>query len=93
MDRLKDENASLKEKVAKGPMAMPEFANAGEAEKRAAELMTRNAVVEEELKNYQKYMKTNMVRYQKEIAGLKKECSFWKKKAVEAGVPPNAYGG
>lgn len=60
-----------------------------DAERRGAELMTRNAVIEEELTNYQKYMKTNMSRYQREIVGLKKHVQWWKQKALDAGVPAN----
>ena len=57
--------------------------------KRAAELMTRNAVIEEELKNYQAYMKNAQMKFTKTVKKLKTHLSFWKKKAVAAGVSPD----
>ena len=62
-----------------------------ESERRIAELKTKNAVNEEELKNYKEYLKQNIGRYQKEIKALKSEREFWKNKAIEKGVPANAH--
>lgn len=56
MDRLKAENESLKSQVA---AKFEKFAGnySDDPDKKMAELMTRNAVLETELENYQKYMK------------------------------------
>ena len=51
--------------------------------------MTRNAVIEEELKNYQAYMKNAQMKFTKTVKKLKTHLSFWKKKAVAAGVSPD----
>jgi hypothetical protein len=56
VDRLKAENESLKSQVA---AKFEKFAGnySDDPDKKMAELMTRNAVLETELDNYQKYMK------------------------------------
>ena len=95
LKRLQSENERLKQQAANAPARaakpMPDFKNAGEAEKRAAELMTRNAIVEEELKSYQEYMKTTLQRHRKEVEEIKKEMRFWRDKAAEKGVSKSAY--
>jgi coiled-coil domain-containing protein 78 len=56
LDRLKAENKSMKEQLA---AKFEKFAGnySDDPDKKMAELMTRNAVLETELENYQKYMK------------------------------------
>jgi chromosome segregation ATPase len=90
-ERLVAEIESLKKQVM---AAQGENVAAGkyseDPNKRAAELMTRNAVIEEELKNYQAYMKSAQLKFTKTVKKLKHHLSFWKKKAVQAGVDPDS---
>jgi coiled-coil domain-containing protein 78 len=90
-ERLQAEIDSLKKQVmaAQGQnVAAGKYSD--DPNKRAAELMTRNAVVEEELKNYQSYMKSAQQKFTKTVKKLKTHLSFWKNKAVQAGVDPNS---
>mgnify|MGYP005699565635 CR=1 FL=1 len=76
------------EKVAK----LKELWGKGNTASQIAEIiggMTRNAVIEEELKNYQAYMKNAQMKFTKTVKKLKTHLSFWKKKAVAAGVSPD----
>ena len=83
---MRDDNAKLRASGGGGggPTSI-------DIERRVADLTTRNAVVEEELKNYKLYLKQNIGRYQKELKGLKGERDFWKTKAVSSGVAPESF--
>ena len=72
MDRIKAENKSMKEQLS---AKFEKFAGnySDDPDKKMAELMTRNAVLETELENYQKYMKATTKKYEKKIKDLKKK--------------------
>jgi hypothetical protein len=72
LDQLRAENKSLKEQVG---AKFEKFAGnySDDPDKKMAELMTRNAVLETELENYQKYMKATTKKYEKKIKDLKKK--------------------
>lgn len=72
VDKLKAEIKSLKEQLAaKFEKYAGNYSN--DPDKKMAELMTRNAVLETELENYQKYMKAATKKYEAKIKKLKKK--------------------
>ena len=72
VDKLKAEIKSLKEQLAaKFEKYAGNYSN--DPDKKMAELMTRNAVLETELENYQKYMKATTKKYEAKIKKLKKK--------------------
>ena len=70
VEKLRAEVKSLKEQVAaKFEKYSGNYSD--DPDKKMAELMTRNAVLETELENYQKYMKTATKKYEAKIKKLK----------------------
>ncbi len=57
-----------------------------ETEQRFTELLVKHTIAEEELRNYQAYMRTSLGRYQREILELKKASTWWREQALDAGV-------
>jgi hypothetical protein len=53
---------------------------------KAAALMTQNTVLEQEMVNYRKYMKTTVEKNQKLTKKLKKQLGWWKEQAASKGV-------
>ena len=48
--------------------------------------MTQNTVLEQEMVNYRKYMKTTVEKNQKLTKKLKKQLGWWKEQAASKGV-------
>ena len=86
LSRLREENARLR--------SAAQYSSSGAAvdeqtEHKLAGMLTRNTVLEEELKNYKTYMKVHFDK----LKNVKTERDFWKNKAIELGCPANAYAG
>ena len=80
-EKLRAEVKSLKEQLA---AKFEKYAGnySDDPDKKMAELMTRNAVLETELENYQKYMKAATKKYEAKIKKLKKKLKGWNNKSA-----------
>jgi hypothetical protein len=85
LERLQHENASLKQQV----VARFDETYAGnydeDPHRRLAQLMTRNAILETELENYQKYMRTVTKTHQSEKNKMKIKIKELKRKLRQSG--------
>ena len=57
------------------------------AQKRIAALVTEVTVLKSEMQSYEKYMKGEVIKLKR----VKKECAFWKEKAISLGASSTEY--
>lgn len=88
VQRLRQENAKLRAQITSrggDGGAGVDLAHFRDLETQRTEATTRAVIAEEELANYQEYMRETISRYQSEINSLRKDLRYWKDKALNAG--------